>query len=245
MSCSDANPSDTNHPPDGHNSQIALDWDGLYTGLLPCADCEGIKTIVTLKKNGTYTRVTRYEGKSKAIFNERGQFEWSEDGSTVLLMGSDPTTSATQYKVVENGLIQLDIEGNLIAGDLADQYRLEKQDDGVLDKHWRVEKLNGQIVSLKSNIQKLPFLTLEKENNSLSGFGGCNTFAGKYKGIDSSRIELSNIASTKMACDHLDFENEFLIALQTVFSYSSDGRTLTLLNESGEDVITCSAVYIY
>lgn len=31
------------NPDPAHNSQNALDWDGEYEGVLPCADCEGIK----------------------------------------------------------------------------------------------------------------------------------------------------------------------------------------------------------
>ena len=28
---------------DDHNSQNSLDWSGTYKGIIPCADCEGIR----------------------------------------------------------------------------------------------------------------------------------------------------------------------------------------------------------
>ena len=37
-----------------HNSMNSLDWAGKYEGTLPCADCEGIKYIVELKKDGNF-----------------------------------------------------------------------------------------------------------------------------------------------------------------------------------------------
>ena len=33
---------DKNQVIDSHTSKNALDWNGIYQGTLPCADCEGI-----------------------------------------------------------------------------------------------------------------------------------------------------------------------------------------------------------
>jgi copper homeostasis protein (lipoprotein) len=57
-----------------HSSQIALDWNGVYTGTLPCADCEGIKTRIVLKKDGTFERNMTYLGKEDNSFSEEGSF---------------------------------------------------------------------------------------------------------------------------------------------------------------------------
>ena len=45
-----------------HNSRNSLDWDGIYSGILPCADCEGIKTDIQLHKDGTYRMARKYLG---------------------------------------------------------------------------------------------------------------------------------------------------------------------------------------
>ena len=36
-----------------HNSQNSLDWAGVYQGILPCADCEGFDTVITLNWDET------------------------------------------------------------------------------------------------------------------------------------------------------------------------------------------------
>ena len=46
----------------GDNSQNSLDWEGTYRGILPCADCEGIETKITLSANGTYEYKASYLG---------------------------------------------------------------------------------------------------------------------------------------------------------------------------------------
>lgn len=43
---------------EGDNSRNSLDWEGTYKGILPCADCEGIETMVILKDNDRYTLST-------------------------------------------------------------------------------------------------------------------------------------------------------------------------------------------
>ena len=55
-----------------HNSMNSLDWAGKYEGTLPCADCEGIKYIVELKKDGTPKKsgATRRAWQSNDIKNK-------------------------------------------------------------------------------------------------------------------------------------------------------------------------------
>ena len=56
---------------DGHNAQNSLDWAGTYEGTLPCADCPGIKTTITLKDDNTYTISEEYlERKQKQKIKE-------------------------------------------------------------------------------------------------------------------------------------------------------------------------------
>lgn len=107
---------------DNHNSQKALDWQGTYKGTTPCADCEGIETELILNKDLTFVLKTKYLGKEKQnIFEEKGTFTWNALGSIISLKGMP-----NQYKVGENTLTQLDMEGKAVAGVLADRYVLKK-----------------------------------------------------------------------------------------------------------------------
>lgn len=108
---------------DMHNAQNSLDYTGTYKGKTPCADCEGIEMEITLNDDGTFIEKTRYLGKGDEKINEeKGKYTWKPDGSTIVLNGSEPWS----YAVGEGSLTRLDAEGNRIAGDLAEQYVLEK-----------------------------------------------------------------------------------------------------------------------
>lgn len=110
---------------DSHNSQNSLDWQGTYKGVIPCADCEGIETEIVLNADLTFTLKTKYLGKGDGkIFQEAGSIVWDQTGGIISLEGLKSRPS--QYKVGENRLIQLDMEGNVITGDLAEKYVLTK-----------------------------------------------------------------------------------------------------------------------
>jgi copper homeostasis protein (lipoprotein) len=57
----------------------SIDWAGIYQGILPCADCEGIKTQIVLNKDLSYVLETQYLGKDEKIFQAKGTFKWNEE----------------------------------------------------------------------------------------------------------------------------------------------------------------------
>lgn len=120
----DASLIDTAQAADVHNAQISLDWAGVYKGITPCADCEGIETEVTLNKDMTFIVKTKYKGKSEKVFEEKGTFKWDATGSKVSLEGLKDRPN--QFFVGENTLTQLDLEGKQITGALAESYILKK-----------------------------------------------------------------------------------------------------------------------
>ncbi|WP_373516079.1 copper resistance protein NlpE, partial [Persicitalea sp.] len=107
---------------DGHNSRNSIDFAGTYTGVLPCADCEGIETKITLNQEGTYAKKSTHLGKGNDnSFEEKGNYTWDANGQQITLEGQD---KPNQYFVGENTLTQLDMEGQKIEGDLAAMYVL-------------------------------------------------------------------------------------------------------------------------
>ncbi len=115
-------------PDSAHNSRNSLDWAGTYTGTTPCADCRGIETRLTLSYDETYELTTRYIGKSDSLFKKDGSFTWNETGSKIAL-DVDASSRPSEYLVQENRVIQLDMNGEQITGDLAGSYVLEKLSD--------------------------------------------------------------------------------------------------------------------
>lgn len=108
-----------------HSSMNSLDWAGTYKGVVPCADCEGIETALTLGKDMNYSISTVYLGKDKKAHTHTGTFSWNQQGNTVILGGLQ--NAPTQYFVGENTLVQLDLQGNRITGELASKYILTKE----------------------------------------------------------------------------------------------------------------------
>ena len=107
--------------PVGDTSQNSLDWAGSYEGVLPCASCEGIQTLITLQADNRFVQETVYLGKDEKIFKLTGKAVWDEKGQKITL------DDGTQYLVGENQLIMLDTEGKRITGDLAANYVLKKK----------------------------------------------------------------------------------------------------------------------
>ncbi|MEA1786251.1 copper resistance protein NlpE N-terminal domain-containing protein [Arenibacter sp. GZD96] len=212
-------------PTPADNSQNALDWDGIYKGTLPCADCEGIATVLILNKNGSYTHKTKYMGKGDDAVENTGKFSWNTAGSEIQLLGYESVN--TQFKVGENQLFMLDQDGQSIVGDLADQYVLRKEDTTITEKYWKLVELNGKTIETKEG-QREAFLILKTENDRVHGNGGCNTFNGSYELKDEYNISFSKMATTLMACEDLDTEQQFLTVLETADNYHATETTLSL-----------------
>jgi uncharacterized lipoprotein NlpE involved in copper resistance len=108
------------------NSQTALNWEGEYSGVVPCADCAGIETKISLKSDSTFHLSWKYSGKDDQVYVKEGKFVWNSAGSIITLENIAVDEFPTMYKVCENYLLQLDLKGNVIIGETADKYRLNK-----------------------------------------------------------------------------------------------------------------------
>jgi len=209
---------------DSDNSRNSLDWSGVYEGTLPCADCEGIETSITLLDDLTYTRTRVYLGRDDQIFTDQGKFTWDDRGSEITLVGEDGSTQ--RYQVGENVLFYLDREGNRIEGDLAERYRLEKNrtDSRLEMKKWMLMELKGQLLDT-ANLNQQPFLILRL--NRFSGNASCNNIFGTYELKEGNRISFGMVGSTMMACPDMATETAFLEILKTVDNYSVADSTLS------------------
>jgi uncharacterized lipoprotein NlpE involved in copper resistance len=105
------------------NSKISLDWAGVYTGTIPSASGSGIAVRMQINKDNTYELTYDYIDRPDSLFTFTGSFKWDDTGSVIIIEIAD---APSYYKVGENKLIQLDMEGNLITGDFADDYVLMK-----------------------------------------------------------------------------------------------------------------------
>jgi heat shock protein HslJ len=225
----------------GDNSRNSLDWAGTYTGVLPCADCEGIQTVIQLGNDSRYTMRTKYNGKTDEIRSASGSFTWNKEGSVITL--SDMGSAPASYKVGENTLTQLDKSGNVVIGALAGNYILQKSDAGsITEKYWKLTELNGQ--SVTANGGKEAYVIFKKDANKVIGNGSCNNFTGTYELRSPNGIALSQMASTQMACMNMEVESRFLKVLEMVDNYYLKEDTLILNRAKMAPLARFTAVYL-
>lgn len=213
---------------DGHNSRISVDWNGIYKGTIPCADCEGIQTELTLMEDGNYERRTTYLGKDGETHSDKGNFTWNDAGSSVTLSLEDGGTQ--QYQVGENMLFHLDGEGNRITGDLAENYILmkNKTDPWLENKKWVLTELMGKQIAFEDE-NRQAFLLFDSASGRISGSDGCNRVMGSYELKEGNRISFGRgMASTMMACPDMEIPDRFNEVINTVDNYTVADGVLSL-----------------
>lgn len=212
------------------NSRTSLDWEGVYRGNLSCSDCEAIRTEVRLSSDLTFQLTQKHLGKDFGIYNQKGSFEWDDTGGKITLFIDDGRKENYWFKVVENQLIKLNAPDQNIEAPLGEMNSLVKVgfDKEIIQKYWKLIELNGQEITGNENQDKEPYFLLKTDDGHVVGNGGCNSFQSSYKLSDGYRIRFSRIASTRMACPGVDFENTFFKVLEQVDNYSLKGDTLSL-----------------
>lgn len=104
---------------DEQNIDNSLNWEGSYFGVIPCASCPGISTLITLNENGIYEKTIEYLGSDDSPKTTKGELIWDKEKSKI-------TIEEDNYLVDEGKLFMLDKEGKVITGELAENYILFK-----------------------------------------------------------------------------------------------------------------------
>lgn len=216
-----------------HNSQNSLDWAGNYYGVMPCADCEGIETLFSLNQDGTYTIKRVYLGKDNQAFEESGKFEWTKDGDNITLIADESNAEGGNlYKVGENVLFALDSDGNVITGELAENYKLKKNNSPLVEIDWLLTEVGGKEVVIPEG-GKEPFIRFNIIQNRYSGNGSCNGMFGKYEEGSDNKLTLNMAASTMMACRDMTIERDFFKIFTQIKKYSVQENNLIVFDGEG------------
>jgi heat shock protein HslJ len=193
-------------PADMHNSRNSLDWAGTYEGVLPCADCPGTKTRLTLNYDGSYRLVTRAQGLQNAEKSVSGVFTWQPSGNAITL---DERGGRQQFSVGEGRLTLLRPEDGASQSPAANltltlaapnRKDLEQQ----LGRYrWTLvfatDANNRRIAGLPPG-QDRP-VVLNFAGSRLSVQGPCNRLVGGYKVTGANQLTVNLAASTRMACE--------------------------------------------
>jgi hypothetical protein len=96
--------------------QIPIDksqeFHGVFYGYVPCDDCDGVKTTLSLQQKNNYLLVTQPARESSREYFERGKYTWDEENRTVVLTPKKEGISPRRYHIEDEGtLIQLNADG--------------------------------------------------------------------------------------------------------------------------------------
>lgn len=137
---------------------------GVYQGILPCADCEGMETKITVNENNTYTKSVRYLGKGNKIFEQKGTISWNTLGNVLELL--EIQNSPNKYLVTTGKLTQLDLEGKII--------------EGSLEKEYELTKLPAHAVEIENNQVTGPTVNLNNKLEATAKIEHVNPAVGKH-----------------------------------------------------------------
>lgn len=115
----------------GHSKNLAKkqQYHGVFYGFLPCKDCEGTKTTLSLKNRNNYLLVTQPSKASAREYFEKGKYIWDAKSKTVTLTSRKDST-IRKYRITdEETLTQLSSKGtSLKTSQKNTSYLLHKRD---------------------------------------------------------------------------------------------------------------------
>lgn len=107
--------------------------------------------------------------------------------------------------------IILSIAINLISCNASKNQKSENQK--MFATNYIVEK-----IETKKELSTKPTIIFNTKENKISGFAGCNRYNGNFTKKENT-ITFNGIISTKMYCQNMPVEKEFLTALSKTTSY--------------------------
>lgn len=96
---------------------------GTFEGTMPAADCEGIRTVLTVNEDSTYTLTREYLGVKDGLFETSGIYHSAGNG--LIELATPSSGEKTYFKHVENGYMLSDSIGTVNDGELAGYYILK------------------------------------------------------------------------------------------------------------------------
>jgi heat shock protein HslJ len=192
-----------------HTSRNSLDWAGTYEGLLPCADCAGIHTQLTLAQDGSFEIVARRLVRGAAPSAERGQFTWEPAGNVIVL----GTAGAEQrFAVGEGRLLRLEAGQTQPAWNSSENVLPQSPVAGHGTRQGLAEVLEDHrwllVNAADASNQRLDALFPDPERSFAFEFaesrlhvqGGCNGLRGAFQVNADEMLEVTGGMSTMMAC---------------------------------------------
>ncbi|WP_159331094.1 copper resistance protein NlpE [Tenacibaculum maritimum] len=155
-----------------HSTEYALDYEGLYKGTFPCADCSGIQVSLLLTKNNTFRYETTYLGKGHYI--EKGNYSVKEKILTLK-----ESNRSIYFLIGKNRLSFLGEDLKAATGQFASYYELKKQQEfNFIGAYETFNESKGGYTNTLSIQPKGKNFDVQFSASKVNGFKNCN-----FKGI--------------------------------------------------------------
>ncbi len=110
----------------------------------------------------------------------------------------------------------------------------------LIQTHWKLTGIGEKALPEDMGAQQ-PFLEIQKKEQRILGFAGCNSFTGYYE-LSRTQVELLGLASTRKYCEkHMDIEQAFKESLAKVSFWKAKDKQLELYSQNDELLLTFSA----
>lgn len=183
-------------------------------------------------------RITGFSGCNTLMgtyqLEEGNRISFSQMGSTRMAC-SDGNFDEQQLLSIFETADSYTISGSTLALNKAKRAPLAIFEKGVMDnspiveKYWKLKTLEGEDVAMADNQEREVFFTLKSQDNSVTGFTGCNSINGEYILEEGNRIRFHNMATTLKMCPDVDVnESEFLKIFEIADNYTIVDDVLSL-----------------
>lgn len=223
------------------SDQLQDDMAGTYAGLLPCADCPGIETTITVNPDNSYEITQVYSEKDSVPFISSGFIKKGEKENIWVFKSR---YNETFYQFEDSLLRMLSNNQQEIDKLLKQHYILKKKESEknellmsrLTNKKWALTQLSGKAID-NQNEERKPHVIFDAEEDRVHGYAGCNSFFGKYQIEADGTVRFDNIASTKMYCSEtMELETAFLQALHNSVKLSLDDHTMQLKDAKDQTI---------
>jgi copper homeostasis protein (lipoprotein) len=210
-----------------------------FVGMLPCADCPGIRYQLNLFPDHTFVSRMTYEDRNHSL-DHHGHWQLTGEGKMLVLQGEGQAQEKFAVRDVDT-LRKLDVEGHAIESKLNYDVKRAAEFEPIEPRpltmallentYWKLTSLGEVPVTAVS--QQEPHFVLNPETHRVSGSGGCNRLTGSYE-LKGDHLTFSQLATTMMACvEGMDTEKALLKALTKAKTWKMAGDELELLNDAG------------
>jgi heat shock protein HslJ len=101
----------------------------------------------------------------------------------------------------------------------------------LAETKWKLVELNGNRVENTS--KKEYFINFDSKSGKFAAYVGCNKITGTFFMKAANKLGFSKVISTKMACDNLSFENDFIKTIQKTNNYMIENKGTMLHFHNG------------